>query len=366
MTILQQEGDTRTLEAVGERFIKKRIISRLQNPSQETHDLVGGLGHDAGVLKNPLRQEDTLLVNTDRSGVSKAYKLGIAGGECIGDFAVSHAVSDILASGGIPFAVSVAMLLPGNTTVRLVDEIIDGVQQACTDYDVIITGGDTKKAEVLSLVVTALGRAPEDRLLFRNTSQVGDQLVVSGMLGSMLLGSVVHKRGHKVSKLVQAIIDQALIHQRPPYDLGLAMSDARIASACTDISDGLPAACRNMVEGTDLGVELDEGKIPIHPELMDLARSLSLTPLQLSMAGGDWRFLYCVPKSKLHFLEPICKSSGTPLTVIGEIVDTRGVCITTIEGERRKVRHIEHDSFATPTEGKSYFEFLSDPQELFE
>lgn len=366
MKNFEQQGDTRTLQAVGERFIKNRILTRLQRSSERDQALIGGLGHDAGVLRNPLKPGDSLLVNTDRSGVNKAYKLGLANGECIGDFAVSHAVSDILATGGVPFAVSVAMLLPGETTVRLVDEIVDGIQQACADFGVTITGGDTKKAEVLSLVVTALGRAPEDRLLFRNTPQVGDQLVVSGLLGSMLLGSVVHKRGLTVSESVQQIIDQALIRQRPPYRLGLAMSDARIANACTDISDGLPAACRNMVEGTDLGVELNEEQIPIHPELRDLASVLSLTPLQLSMAGGDWQFLYCLPRPKLPALGAVCESSDTALTVVGEVIDNSGIWIKTLGGDRRKVRHIEHDSFATPIDGISYFEFLSDPRELFE
>jgi len=91
------------------------------------------------MLANALKPDDTLLVNTNRSGVSKAYNLGLAGGECIGDFAISHAVSDILATGGVLFAVSVALLLPGETTVRLVGEIIDGIKQACIDFDVVIT-----------------------------------------------------------------------------------------------------------------------------------------------------------------------------------------------------------------------------------
>lgn len=366
MKKIEQQSDTRTLQAVGERFIKNRILARLKSSSGKNQALVGGLGHDAGVLRNPLKPEDTLLVNTDRSGVNKAYKLGLAGGECIGDFAISHAVSDILATGGVPFAVSVAMLLPGETTVGLVDEIVDGIQQACVDFGVTITGGDTKKAEVLSLVVTALGRAPEERLLFRNTPQVGDQLVVSGVLGSMLLGSIVHKRGHQVSESVQQIIDQALIRQRPPYRLGLAMSAACVANACTDISDGLPAACRNMVEGTGFGVELNEENIPIHPELRGLASTLSLTPLQLSMASGDWQFLYCVSKSALPALDAICESADTVLTVVGEVIDTRGIWVKKQEGARRKVRHIENDSFSTPVAGQSYFEFLSDSQELFE
>jgi thiamine monophosphate kinase len=84
------------------------------------------------------------------------------------------------------------------------------------------------------------------------------------------------------------------------------------------------------------------------------------------MAGGDWRFLYCVPKSELHALGAICGGSETLLTVVGEITDTGGIWIKTLGGKRRKVRLIEHDSFTSPADGKSYFEFLSDPQELFE
>src|SRR6056297_126201 len=104
---------TRTLTDVGERVIKTRIIKRLQQNPAVTHDLFGGLGHDSGIVRPIFDAEELLLVNTDKSGVSKAYTLGLAGGECIGYFAISHAVSDILASGGTPFATSIAMLLPG-------------------------------------------------------------------------------------------------------------------------------------------------------------------------------------------------------------------------------------------------------------
>jgi len=366
MSMPEEEKIERTLEEVGERFIKNRIISRLNDGTEATHTLLGGLGHDAGVLMNPLSPDDTLLVNTDRSGVNKAYNLGLAGGECIGDFAVSHAISDILATGGVPFAVSVALMLPGNTTIGLLDEIIDGVKQACSDYGVIITGGDTKKSETLSLVVTALGRAPVKNLLFRTTPRVGDKLVVSGSLGSMLLGSIVHKRKLQVSDPVRQLLVRALIHQRPPFRLGLAMSEACVAHACTDISDGLQGACRNMITPSGFGVEIIESQIPIHPDLQELAGSLFITPLQLSMAGGDWQFLYCIPEEHLIGLDAIAQKSETTLTVIGEIIKPQGVWAKTLSGERRKLRQIEHDSFATRSDGKSYFEFLSDPQELFE
>jgi thiamine-monophosphate kinase len=358
--------DNRTLQTVGERFIKEKILQRLNQNKASQDALIGGLGHDSGILRNPLSPNDTLLVNTDRSGVNKAYNLGLAGGECIGDFAVSHAVSDILASGGKPFAISVAMLLPGDTPIYLVDEIVDGIQQACSDYNVTLTGGDTKKSESLSLVVTALGRAPESNLLFRNTPKVGDQLVVTGELGSMLMGSIIYKQSLSVSDSIKRVVDKALIQQRPPYRLGLAVSEAQVAHACTDISDGLQAACRNILSGTNLGIQLNESSIPIHQELRKLAGKLKLTPLQLSMAGGDWQFLYCVPKSKVNSLQQIAETSESLITVIGEVINERGVWANTLNGQREKLRQIEHDSFADRIDGKSYFTFLSSPRNLFE
>ncbi|MET0066545.1 MAG: AIR synthase related protein [Candidatus Thiodiazotropha sp.] len=356
----------KTVQSVGERYIKSRIIDRLQGSSTTTRKLVGGLGHDAGILKNPFDPEDMLLVNTDRSGVNKAYNLGLAGGECIADFAISHAISDILATGGVPFAVSVALLLPGETPVQLVDEIIDGIELASTYYGVTLTGGDTKKSDMLSLVVTALGKAPAENLLYRNTPRVGDQLVVTGYLGSMLLGSIVHKKGLLVPESVQQVVDQALIQQRPPYHMALEISKSRVAHACTDISDGLQAACRNMIGDNDFGVELIEDQIPVHPELKEVANDLSLSPLQLSMAGGDWQFLYCIPKKEIPSVEAMSKSMGSKLTVIGEVSETNGIWAKTLTGEQKKLRQIENDSFTDRINGKSYFSYLSDPLDLFE
>tara|TARA_R110002072_G_C7974114_1_gene535148 strand:- start:10454 stop:11554 length:1101 start_codon:yes stop_codon:yes gene_type:complete len=366
MTKLEEEDQDYSLETVGERYIKDRIIARIQNDKDSTNGLVGGLGHDAGILNNPLGREDKLLINTDRSGVNKAYNMGISDGECIGDFAISHAISDIIATGGIPFAVSVALLLPGATKVGLVDEIVDGITNACRNYDVTLTGGDTKKSKELSLVVTALGRAPLNRLLYRNRVSLGDQLFVTGHLGSMLLGSAVLKRGHSIPAATKKILETALIQQRPPYQLGLAVSETRVASACTDISDGLQAACRNMLVGTDFGIEINEEQIPIDPKLKKLASSMSLTPFQLSLAGGDWQFLYCIPKESVKLLEDIRPELLTQLTAIGEVIENEGVWGRSIDGRNRKLRQIEHDSFLSRIDGKSYFEFLSDPQDVFE
>ena len=356
----------KNLAEVGERYIKRRIIERLGRYPLILGSLLGGLGHDSGFVRAQLERDDVLLVNTDKSGPSKAFNLGLANGECIGDFAVSHAVSDILASGGRPFAISVAMLLPGQTKVRLVDQIVAGIGAACMNYEMNLAGGDTKKAESLSLIVTALGKAPEKNVLYRNAAQVGDKLVVSGYLGSVLLGSIIHKRSIAVHQSVLDVVNHSLIYQRPPYRLALEMNSQRLASSCTDISDGLPAACKNLVERNNLGVIIKEDSVPIHPSLKDVSETLGISPIQLSMAGGDWRFLYSVSEQNLEKIWSISARSQTQLTVIGEVVEQEGIWLKVQNGSMRRISDIEHDSFISYEGGKSYFEYLSDPIEIFQ
>lgn len=59
--------DSRKFATVDERFVKSRILKRMHGYENFGAGLLGGLGHDAGVLRNPLEPEESLLVNTDRS-----------------------------------------------------------------------------------------------------------------------------------------------------------------------------------------------------------------------------------------------------------------------------------------------------------
>jgi len=342
---------------VGERAVKQRILEQVSSHREAISLLDGGLGHDSGVLINPLEVSERLLVNTDKSGVSKAFKLGLADGECIGDFAVSHAVSDILASGGRPFAISVAMLIPGDTSIETVDQIMLGILKACHFYDVTLAGGDTKKSDQLALVVTAIGKAPPEDVLFRDTPSPGDLLVVSGELGSMLMGSVVYERNIPVPAETRKILDDALIYQRPPFKLAVEINTARIARACTDISDGLQGACRNMLSSSALGANLKEECLPINPGVKALALGIGLSPVQLSLAGGDWRFLYSVPEENYPALLDIADRIKHKVHCIGKVTQNSGIWVERLDGTRSELSDIENDSFRTG----GYFDMLSHP-----
>ena len=83
--------NNKTLDELNEKIIVKEITEML-----EVSDLLlDGFGHDSAFINTTINEDEILLMNTDRSSINSVYTLGIANGECVGDFGVSHAVSDI-------------------------------------------------------------------------------------------------------------------------------------------------------------------------------------------------------------------------------------------------------------------------------
>jgi thiamine-monophosphate kinase len=353
--------DTKTLREVGERYIVREIIGSLRASDQ----LLDGFGHDAGFMDLTLESNEVLVINTDRSGVNIAYQLGLAEAECVGDLGVSHAISDVIAAGGRPRAVSIALLMPPETEVGFVRKVMRGAELAAARYGAIVVGGDTKQNPKFAMVVTAIGTVHRDKRLRRSTAKKGDALVVTGSLGSMLLGTLAFKRGLELPGAVRRVLEDSLVNQRPPFELGRAFSDAGIANACTDISDGLSGALFSICSASDVGVLIDEQKLPIDPNLVDLAAFLGLRPMQLTLAGGDWQYLYTVPAPHLAEAVRISVAIGVRLTVIGTVIESSLIAARTLDGTYRHLRRVEHDSFADGSKGSGYFESLGTPQKCF-
>lgn len=225
-----------TVREAGER----RIVAEITRMMAPSGMLVDGFGHDAAFVDLHLKGDELLMLNTDRSGFNAAFGLGLAGPECVGDFGVSHAVSDIVVAGGTPRAVTVALLLPPDSTLGFVRGVMQGAADAAKRYGAEVVAGDTKQNPKFALVATALGTVSRDKRIRRSGARPGDALVVTGFLGSMLLGLIARKRSLPLSDRARRIVERAIIEQRPPFTLGRAIAEAGVPHAGTDISDGLP------------------------------------------------------------------------------------------------------------------------------
>ncbi len=357
---VSENNDNKILKELNEKIIVKEITEML-----EVSDiLLDGFGHDSAFVNTTIEEDEILLMNTDRSGINSAYTLGIANGECVGDFGVSHAISDIIASGGQPIAVTIALLLPEDITLGFVKEVMIGAQKAAKKYGAILAAGDTKKNSKFAMVVTAVGKAKKDERLTRSKVKKDDLLVVTGNLGTMVSGLLAIKKNINVSEEENELFKDALIYQNPPYKLGLELSKAKIASTCTDNSDGLPSSIYSLCNASGLGAIIEESELPIHSASLNIARNLNIRPIQLTLAGGDWQYLYSVPKKNIGEVYKIAKEVNHKITIIGKFIKEKKVIVKTLENEYKILNRIENDRFSKNS-GNSYFEALANKMECF-
>lgn len=334
---------------------ERRIISELSSLISPDIRLLDGIGHDSAFIDIDVSDDEIILLNTDRSGISIATKLGLCDGAGTGDFAVSHAVSDIYASGGTPVALSLAMLLPPDLSLDFAKEVMRGINSAALKYGAFIASGDTKENSKFAIVVTAVGKCKKDQRLTRSGANPGDLIVSTGNFGKMLSGIISHKKHLSLSDEIQQDLDNAMIWQNPPWKLSSEVSKLKCANACTDNSDGLSGTLYSLCDSSGVGAVLFKENIPISNSVKYVAESIGVDPFQLVLGNGDWQHIYAVPEERLCDIMSVSSSIGSDLYVIGKFTNKPYVTISE-NGSEHILRRIENNRFGG---GLSFFDILS-------
>src|SRR5690625_7907591 len=80
----------------------------------------------------------------------------------------------------------------------MMDQLIEVVESACRNYDIELVGGDTTAShQILSLSVTAIGKADIDHLTYRRGARHEDLICVTGDLGGAITGLRILMREKK-------------------------------------------------------------------------------------------------------------------------------------------------------------------------
>ena len=203
-------------------------------------------------------------------------------------------LSDLAASGATPEGLLVTLAAPDETNVADVVELYAGIAEA----GVPVVGGDTTRAQHLTLSVTAVGRS--DRVPGRAGARVGDDIVVSGPLGAA--GAAFRRR----------------TYVRPPLRLAEGRELATFAHALLDLSDGLAVDAGHIASRSSCSVVIDLEHVPLSEgaELADVG------------FGEDYELLAAVDRP-------------TRFTVVGRCEEGEGVVVT-LDGEPYELSGWEH------------------------
>jgi thiamine-monophosphate kinase len=191
-------------------------------------------------------------------------------------------------------------------------EFSRGFFACAAQFGVDLIGGDTTRGP-LNISVTIMGEVPIGAALRRDGTQVGDEVWVSGQLGSAALG-LVHLQGKIKLGDELATCLNALHTPTPQAALGLALRG--IATSCIDISDGLLADLGHILKASNCGARIDLEKIPCIDILKNKLENPHFQAYMLA-GGDDYELCFTAPQSKHEQINALSKQLNVPISWIG-------------------------------------------------
>lgn len=307
-----------TVGDLGEHALIERIHDRVPQPP---NSVVHGIGDDAAVLE-PDRGTLSVLT-TDALVEDVHFDLAYTPMDAIGHKALAVSLSDLASMGALPRHALLSLALPKTLLVRDLEGLIDGFLSLAARHRTSLVGGNiTQSRGALFIDVTAVGSVKRRRVLTRTGAHPGDDLYVSGDVGSAAAG---------LSCLTSALVPlpsdaldycrERFLRPEPRVRLGTQLGRTKAARACVDLSDGLADAIRQLAAPDGLGAMIDAALIPLAPGARHWFESQGMDPVAAGLVGGeDYELLFAVPTAMRRQLAAVRRLTGTlAVTRIGQV-----------------------------------------------
>lgn len=267
-----------------------------------------GVGDDCALIGVSPGYE--LAVSTDTLVVGTHFFPG-ADPEKLGHKALAVNLSDLAAMGAAPRFVMLALTLP-SVDHDWLGAFSQGFFSLADRFGVELIGGDITQGP-LSMTLTVFGEVAAGRALRRDGARHGDDIWVSGEVGSAAL-ALRHLRGEICldTKGFEACAER--LHKPVPrIELGRAL--VGLASSAIDISDGLVADLTHICERSGLSANISWPSVPLAAHLVSMDLSMKMA---CALAGGDdYELCFTAPDVSRNDVERAGVSCAVPLTRIG-------------------------------------------------
>jgi thiamine-monophosphate kinase len=330
---MEKNNTKRTeLGELGEFGLINHITAGFENVNKST---VKGVGDDAAVINY---EGLHTVVSTDLLVEGIHFDLAYTPLKHLGYKSVVVNLSDIFAMNARPEQITVSLALSNRFSLEAVEELYEGIKQACRFYGVDLVGGDTTSSlKGLIISVTAIGKAKPEDLVYRNGAKEGDFICVSGNLGAAYIGLQVLNREKQVFMSDSNMQPELEKHQyvvgrqlKPEArkDILDYLNDKGIKpTAMMDISDGLSSELMHICTQSKTGCHIYEAHVPVHNDTYHQAIEFNIDPITCALSGGeDYELVFTIdPKD-----EPLIDTAEMDIAVIGKITAAdKGMIIQT-------------------------------------
>jgi len=329
---------------------ERDLIARIQRylPPKPNWLLVG-IGDDAAIVEPERNRVEVLTVDAIVEGIH--FDRRFVPADAIGHRALAVNLSDLAAMGAAPRLALLSMALPAELPIDDFEAIAAGFAALAGAHRLHVAGGNlTRSPGPLMIDVTLVGSVKRRQGLTRAGAKPGDDLYVSGTIGSAAVGlrslreaaTSIHPLNPKSTDDLRLKLTSddrrltpddwrlvtAYLRPEPRVRLGLLLSRNRAASACVDLSDGLADGVQRIAEASGVGVTIEAAALPIEPAARAYFAAQGRDPIDESIAAGDdYELLFAVRPAARRRLTAATRHGGVPLTRIGRCTAAPAVVI---------------------------------------
>jgi len=323
-----------------DKLIKEKILKYFEK-NQSKAEVSLSMLDDSAVI-------DDIVFSTDSHTV---HPIIFPGGD-LGSLAVAGTINDIAVMGAKPIALSAGFIIEEGLPIETFEKIVKSMAKTASDADVPIITGDTKvveKGAIQEFMINTTGIGKRTTLLDKNIEIVkkyrrfnsrwlldsnlrnGDTIILSGNIGEHGIALMSFREGYGFETKIKS--DIAPVNGL----MEKALSVGGIVSAKDPTRGGLANTVNEFSDKSNVGIILEEEKIPIPRGVRSACDLLGIDPLEI---GNEGKVVLVVVKEKADEVLATIKKHplGKNASIIGEATDTvNGVVLKTMVGGKRNL-----------------------------
>jgi hydrogenase expression/formation protein HypE len=284
-------------------LVEKKFLPFLANPALNKLD-------DSAIFEASGR----LAFTTDGYVVNPIF---FPGGD-IGKLAVCGTVNDLAMNGARPLYLSLSAIIEEGFPLSELEQIVQSIKKAVEEAGVSIIAGDTKvvnrgQADKLFITTSGVGIVPPGVDISGANARAGDKVLLSGTIGDHGIAIMSQREGLKFSMTLES--DCAPLNKLVSQMLKVS---PRIHCMRDPTRGGLATTLNELARQSNVGITVEEAKIPVKEEVKAACELLGLDPIYVANEGKLVAIVEPADADKI--LSRMRKNSyGRDAAIIGEV-----------------------------------------------
>ncbi len=201
----------------------------------------------------------------------------------IGRLAVSGTVNDLAVMGAKPLALAISLIIEDGFSMNNLKKIMNSIDKTAREVPVPIITGDTKVVEdKIGIFVISAGIGGAEKIVRDSGARVGDFVLINGGIGEHGFAIMSKREGIE--------FETSLVSDVSPIwniveDVAKAIGWENIHAMKDPTRGGLSEALNEMASKANVGIEIDEGSVPIKPPVKAASEMIGISPFIMANEG---------------------------------------------------------------------------------